>query len=79
METTPYYDQRVETKHPGIKMEWVESVLANPYLVGEQSDGRMRYYGYIEEAGKWLRVIIEDGRLHNRFFDEAKLRKWGRP
>ena len=79
METTAYYDRRVETKHPEVKMEWVERVLANPRLVGEQADGRMRYYGYIEEAGKWLRVIVEDGRLHNRFFDESKLRKWGKP
>ena len=79
METTPYYDRRVPSKHPGIRDEWIERVLANPYLSERQDDGRMRHYGYIEEAGKWLRVIIDDGKLHNRFFDENKLRQWGRP
>jgi hypothetical protein len=79
METTPYYARYVESKHPGIKDEWIEQVLANPYRSEQQDDGRMRYYGYIEEAGKWLRVIIDDGKLHNRFFDENKLRQWGRP
>ena len=44
-----------------------------------QADGRMRYYGYIDEAGKWLRVVLEDGKLLNRFLDRTALRKWGRP
>ncbi|MXY20597.1 MAG: hypothetical protein F4Y49_04590 [Dehalococcoidia bacterium] len=79
METTNYYEQRVRQKHPEIRDEWVERVLANPYHTETQPDGRIRYYGFIEEAGKWLRLVIEDGRLHNRFFDRDKLRRWGRP
>lgn len=79
METTDYYEQRVRLKHPGIKDEWVECVLANPYHTETQLDGRIRYYGYIEEVSKWLRVIVEDGKVHNRFFDRDKLRRWGRP
>ena len=36
-----------------------------------QSDGRIRKWKFIEEAGKHLRVILlEDGKtVHNAFFD----------
>jgi hypothetical protein len=35
-----------------------------------QPDGRMRYWGYVPELGKWLRVIVEpDGAIHNAFPD----------
>ena len=79
METTWYYENKVRLNHPEIKDEWVERVLANPYHSEVQPDGRIRYYGYIEEVGKWLRVIVDDGKLHNRFFDRGKLRTWGTP
>ena len=79
METTQYYDQVAKRKHPGIRDEWVERVLANPYQIETQADGRIRYYGFIDEEGKWLRVIVDDGRLFNRFFDRNKLREWGQP
>ena len=77
METTQYYDQVARQKHPGIKDEWVERVLANPHHIETQADGRIRYYGFIDEEEKWLRVIVDDGRLFNRFFDRNKLREWG--
>ncbi len=78
MEETTYY--RVATrKHPGIKEEWVTDVLNRPFTSEVQPDGRIRYYGYVPEADKWLRVIVEDGKLFNRFFDHHKLREWGRP
>ena len=79
MRTTRYYELEVRQKHPGIKDEWVERVLANPHYMEHQADGRIRYYGYIEEEGKWLRVVVEDGKLFNRFFDRSKLREWGQP
>lgn len=79
METTRYYDQVAKRKHPGIKDEWVERVVANPYQIETQADGRTRYYGFIDEEGKWLRVVVDDGRLFNRFFDRNKLREWGQP
>ena len=75
METSPYYERRARHKHPEVKDEWVDRVLANPYHTETQSDGRIRYYGYIPEADKWLRVIVEDGVLFNRFFDRNKLRE----
>ncbi len=54
-------------------------MVANPYFIEEQANGRLSYFGYIEETGKWLRVILEDGKLFNRYFDRTKLKEWGRP
>lgn len=78
MKTTEYYETVVRRNHPEIKDEWVERVLNNPYHTEVQPNGRVRYYGYIDEADKWLRVILDDGKVHNRFFDRGKLRTWGR-
>jgi hypothetical protein len=38
-----------------------------------QSDGRIRKWAWIPEAGKFLRVILlEDGKtVHNAFFDRS--------
>ena len=79
METTRYYEEEVRRKHPEIKDEWVERVLASPLREEMQPDGRIRYYGFIDEEGKWLRVVVEDGKLLNRFFDRRKLKQWGTP
>jgi len=66
-------------KHPEPKEEWVERVIASPSYTESQPDGRVRYYGYIAEVDKWLRVVVDDGKLFNRFFDHAKMKEWGRP
>ena len=79
METTDYYEREARRKHPGIADEWVERVLSIPQSQELQPDGRVRYFGYIAEAGKWLRVVVADGKVHNRMFDRGKLRKWGHP
>ena len=54
-----------------IKEEWILETIRNPLRTAIQSDGRIRKWGYIEEAGKYLRVILlEDGEtIHNTFFD----------
>ena len=79
METTWYYENIVRYSHPEIEDGWVERVVANPFHTEVQSDGRLRYYGYIEETGKWVRVILEDGKLLNRFFGHGALKRWGIP
>ena len=79
VETTEYFEQIARIKHPEVTDEWVTRVLANPYHTEMQADGRIRYYGFIDEESKWVRVILEDGRLFNRFFDGRALRRWGRP
>lgn len=67
--TTAYFRARMELR-PEIAFAFVERVLANPYKIRWQADGRARIWGYIEERGKWLRVImLPDGTVHNAFFD----------
>ena len=79
METTDYYETQAKHNHPEIQDEWVERVLANPYYSELQPNGRVRYWGYIAEAERWVRVVLEDGKLFNRFFDRVALRRWGKP
>ncbi len=54
-----------------IKIEWIEYVLNNAVQSEVQSDNRIRKWGWISEAGKFLRVILlPDGEtVHNAFFD----------
>lgn len=54
-----------------IKEEWILEAIANPLKTENQSDRRIRKWKYIEEAQKYLRVILlEDGEtVHNAFFD----------
>ncbi|MEK6713105.1 MAG: hypothetical protein AABY41_02790 [Nitrospirota bacterium] len=54
-----------------IKEEWIFGAINNPLKTEIQSDRRIRKWSYIEEAGKYLRVILlEDGEtIHNAFFD----------
>ena len=54
-----------------IKEEWITGTINSPMKTVIQSDGRIRQWGYIEEVGKYLRVILlEDGEtIHNVFFD----------
>jgi hypothetical protein len=54
-----------------IKMEWIEAVDRSPVATQVQQDGRIRKWGYVEEVGKYLRIVLlADGTtLHNAFFD----------
>ena len=54
-----------------IKEEWIEMTVKMPLKTEVQSDGRIRKWCYINEVGKYLRVIIlEDNEtVHNAFFD----------
>lgn len=56
-----------------IKEEWISQTVVNPLKTEIQADGRIRKWGYIEETGKYLRVILlEDGEtVHNAFFDRG--------
>lgn len=78
MDTSNYYE-RAKLKHPEVSEAWVTRVLDNPNYTEIQPDGRIRYYGYIEEIDKWLRVIVDNDEVLNRFLDRNALRKWGRP
>ncbi|MFH0925317.1 MAG: hypothetical protein V1872_06745 [bacterium] len=75
MKTTQYFSfTRKRPDRKIIKDEWIVSVVTNPTYEERQSDGRIRRWGRIEEAGgKYLRVILlEDGEtIHNAFFDRS--------
>jgi len=74
MKSTQYFlhmKQRVDRKD--IKDEWIKRAIEHPVREDIQSDGRLQKWCYIEEAGKYLRVILlEDGEtVHNAFFDRS--------
>ncbi len=71
MKTTYYFQAHVMRKRPYIKAEWVERTIENPIKRQVQPDGRIRCWIYVEEMGKYLRVVLlEDGEsVHNAFFD----------
>jgi len=54
-----------------IREEWILRTIDSPIRIEMQSDRRIRKWSYIEEAEKYLRVILlEDGEtVHNAFFD----------
>ena len=56
-----------------IKKEWILKTINNPLKTEVQADRRIRKWSYIEEMGKYLRVILlEDGEtVHNAFFDRS--------
>jgi hypothetical protein len=72
MKTTRYFEEQVLVKRPYLKREWCERALTEFSLREAQpEDGRVRYWVYIDELGKYLRVItLEDGEtVHNAFPD----------
>ncbi len=73
MKTTQYFKfMRDRPDRRIIKDEWIQFTVDNPVYEERQSDGRIRRWARIEEAGgKFLRVILlEDGEtIHNAFFD----------
>ena len=74
MKTTRYFEEQVLRKRPYIKRSWCEEVLKN-YIRKENQveEGRIRYWAYIPELGKHLRVVtLEDGEtVHNAFPDRS--------
>lgn len=73
MKTTAYF--RYTRRRPDrawIRIEWIERALQAPVATKIQSDGRVRRWAWIEETGKYLRVVtLPDGEtVHNAFFDK---------
>lgn len=71
MKTTRYFKEQVLRKRPYIKIEWVELALSKSDHREVQSDKRVRFWVYIKDLGKYLRVVtLEDGKtVHNAFPD----------
>ena len=74
VKTSEYFQYTRKRKdRASIKDEWIKFVIENPEKSETQSDGRIRKWAKILEAGKYLRVILlEDGEtVHNAFFDRS--------
>jgi hypothetical protein len=74
MKTTQYFEYtRKRPDRTQIKNSWIKQAIKNPKKTEIQSDGRIKKWAKIEEADKYLRVILlEDGEtVHNAFFDRS--------
>jgi len=54
-----------------LKEEWIENILKEYVKKEVQPDNRVRYWGFVKELGKYLRVVtLGDGEtVHNAFPD----------
>jgi hypothetical protein len=73
MKTTRYFEEQVLRKRPYIQREWCEAALRHPVRREEQPGGRVRYWTFVNELGKYLRVVtLADGEtVHNAFPDRG--------
>ena len=74
MQATAYFREQVIRKRPYLKESWCLQVIDNPVQKEVQEDGRLRFWGYVDELdGKALRVVtLEDGKtIHNAFPDSG--------
>ncbi len=72
MKCTQYFSFiRQRPDRATIKDEWILDTMNKPVKTQFQTDGRIRKWRYIEEMGKYLRIILlDDGvTVHNAFFD----------
>ena len=78
MKTTQYFEYaRQRTDRAGIKEAWIVHEIKHPVGEEVQSDGRIRRWTWVEEEGRFLRVILlSDGEtVHNAFFDRRFQKK----
>ena len=71
MQTTGYFDNEVLKKRTYLTKAMCEAVVNNPLHMEQQEDGRYRYWGFVKELDKVIRVVVlEDGKtIHNAFMD----------
>jgi len=71
VKTTRYFEEQILRKRPYLRREWCERAIRHPVRRQIQPDGRVRYWIFIEELGKYLRVVtLSDGEtVHNAFLD----------
>lgn len=75
MRTTKYFEAtRSRPDRAGIRDEWIQRAAERPEHQHVQSDGRIRRWARIPEAGgRYLRVVLLADRetVHNAFFDRG--------
>ena len=54
-----------------IKLEWIEYAFAHPLKEVIWADGRIQRWAWIEEVGRYLRIVVLPDRetIFNAFFD----------
>lgn len=62
MKTSRYFEERVMRKRAYIRREWVERAIREPVSQEVQPDGRVRYWTFVRELGRYLRVVTLQGR-----------------
>ena len=69
MKTTSHGAESIRLRE--IKDEWIQKVLFSPNEVQRQENGFTRRWGYIEEVGRYLRVITleDDATIETAHFD----------
>ena len=73
MKSTRYFKEQVLRKRPYIKIEWCEKALKEFIRKKIQPDGRIRYWIFVKEIDRYLRVVtLKDGAtVHNAFPDRG--------
>ena len=75
VKSTVYFDaMSIRPDRAAIKREWIQRTIRVPLRESIQSDGRIRRWAAIPEAGgRFLRVVLlPDGEtVHNAFFDRG--------
>lgn len=75
MKVTEYFMSiMIRPDRMGIRWEWIQRVMDFPEKEQVQSDGRIRRWAMVPEAGnRYLRVVLlPDGEtVHNVFFDRS--------
>jgi hypothetical protein len=62
VKTIRYFEEQMLRNRPYIQRKWCQLALQQPAHREVQSDGRVRYWTYIPEFGRYLRVVtLEDG------------------
>jgi hypothetical protein len=78
MKTTRTFELKMRKKgREDLEREWCERVLSAPTEIIEQNDGSYRMWGFIQETGKYLRVIVLQDRqtVDNAFLDRSYTRR----
>ncbi len=69
---TDYFRNDVLAKRSYLREEWCVEAIAHPFRREVQAeDGRIRHWLYVEELGRYLRVVtLADGKtVHNALPD----------
>ncbi|MEW5814393.1 MAG: hypothetical protein AB1798_03220 [Spirochaetota bacterium] len=71
MKYTRYFEEQVLRKRPYIKKAWCEKAVISPLKTETEENGRIRHWIYVDEIGKYLRVVTLSDKetIHNAFPD----------